>query len=136
MIIKNTISFRDDSARVVKIEQKFCRYIFFNYKNEYDHLMISGLYDELVTKELLIDHKEIDFDPYDNEIYKLILPFQIPFQSYPFEWSYIHWKKAILAYLKINLIALKYGMILKDATPYNFFQKGGKAILFLSLIHI
>ena len=130
MIIKNTISFRDDSARVVKIEQKFCRYIFFNYKNEYDHLMISGLYDELVTKELLIDHKEIDFDPYDNEIYKLILPFQIPFQSYPFEWSYIHWKKAILAYLKINLIALKYGMILKDATPYNFFQKGGKAILF------
>ncbi len=123
-------SFRDPDARVLKTEKGFVRYLFLKYKDQYDHLMQSGLYDELVKAQLLIPHQEIAPDTDDISIYKIILPEQIPFQSYPFEWSFVQWRKAILAFLKINQVAIKYGMILKDATPYNFYLKGGKAILF------
>lgn len=129
MIKKNNISFKDDAARVVNSNNIYYRYIFQDYKLEYDHLMDSGLYLDLLTRGLIIEHKEVFLEPQNFEYYKLILPFQIPFQSYPFEWSYYQWKKAILAYLEINLIALNYGMILKDASPYNFFLNGGNAIL-------
>ncbi len=130
MIETNYISFRDKVARVVKKESFYYRYIFNQYKAEYDHLMQSGLYIELIQKGLLIQHQEIEIDTKDPKIYKLLLPIQIPFQSYPFEWSFIQWKKAISTYLKINNIAIKYGMILKDASPYNFYLQSGKAIMF------
>jgi SAM-dependent methyltransferase len=126
----NNISYRDTAARVVKKESGYYRYIFNEYKTEYDHLMQSGLYQELTQKELLIEHQEIQIDTDDPKVFKLLYPTQIPFQSYPFEWSYTQWRKAILAYLRINHIALKYGMILKDATPYNFYLIGGKTVMF------
>lgn len=124
------ISFKDPDATVVKSEKGFTRYIFLRYQEQYDHLMKSGLYETLIKENLLIPHKEINPDSDDPKIYKQLFPTQIPFQSYPFEWSFTQWRKAALAFLKINQIALKYGMILKDATPYNFYLKGGKAILF------
>ena len=130
IIDPNNISYSDTAARVVKKESCYYRYIFYEYKAEYEHLMQSGLYEELIQKELLIEHKEIQIDTDDPKVYKLLFPTQIPFQSYPFEWSYTQWRKSILAYLKINNIALKYGMILKDATPYNFYLTGGKAVMF------
>jgi len=91
--------------------------------------MRSGLYHELVEKGLMISHEEIGPDSGDHDVYKVIRPEQIPFQSYPFEWSYSQWRKALIAFLGINGIALKYGMILKDATPFNFYITKGKAVL-------
>jgi hypothetical protein len=101
--------------------------------------MQSGLYTALQTKGLIIAHEELnqaerikleqESRPNSDDVYCLLKPIQIAFQSYPFEWSYSQWRKAIIAYLKINQIALKFGMILKDATPYNFYLQGGKAIL-------
>ena len=122
-------SFKDLAARVVKRDGMFYRYLSKSYAKEYQHLMSSGLYDELVNKGLIIEHQELKNHESESE-FTVILPEQIPFQSYPFEWSYSQWRKAALACLHINTIALQYGMILKDATPYNFFLKGGKAILF------
>jgi len=131
MIIEpNNISYRDSAARVVKKESGYYRYIFHEYKAEYDHLIQSGLYEKLTQKGLLIKHQEIQIDTDDPKVYKLIYPAQIPFQSYPFEWSYTQWRKAILAYLRINHISLQYGLILKDATPYNFYLEGDKAVMF------
>jgi SAM-dependent methyltransferase len=101
--------------------------------------MQSGLYTALQTKGLIIAHEELnqaervklegESHPNTDDVSYLLKPSQIEFQSYPFEWSYSQWRKAIIAYLKINQIALKFGMILKDATPYNFYLQGGKAIL-------
>ena len=57
MIIEpNNISYRDTAARVVKTETGYYRYIFHEYKEEYDHLMKSDLYQELTKKRLLIYH--------------------------------------------------------------------------------
>jgi predicted nicotinamide N-methyase len=124
------ISFKDPDACVVKSEKGYSRYIYTRYQEQYNHLMNSGLYEELVKVNLLISHREIEIDSDDPRIYKHILPEQINYQSYPFEWSFTQWRKTALAFLKINTIALKFGMILKDATPYNFYLKGGNAILF------
>jgi len=101
--------------------------------------MHSGLYKELQIKGLMIAHEELNEAEIAklnletksdiNKVYLLLKPVQIAFQSYPFEWSYSQWRKAIITYLKINQIALKFGMILKDATPYNFYLHAGEAIL-------
>ena len=130
MIEQNHISYKDTAARIVLKENGYYRYIFKDYKEEYDHLMNSGLYEELTEKKYLVKHIETVIDSNDPKVYKLLYPFQIPFISYPFEWSFIQWKRATLSYLEINKIALKYGMILKDATPYNFCHLAGKAVLF------
>jgi hypothetical protein len=137
----NTISFRDTAARVVLENGTYYRIIFEEYQAEYDHLIQSGLYKTLTEKGLMIKHEEIDISvPKEgqqfqqsstshNKPYKRLKPYQIPFQSYPFEWSYGQWRKVMYAYLQINQIALAHGMILKDATPYNFYFEGGRAVL-------
>ena len=125
----NYISYKDTAARVVLKEGIYYRYIFNEYKREYDNLMQSGLYEALIAKGYLIPHAELKYEGNEPSIYKQLLPEQIHFQSYPFCWSYSQWRKAIITYLEINKIALSYGMILKDATPFNFFFKEGRAIL-------
>ena len=125
----NYISYKDSAARVVLKEGIYYRYIFNEYKKEYDNLMQSGLYEALKSMGYLISHSELNYEDGDSTIYKQLLPEQIHFQSYPFCWSYTQWRKAIIAYLEISKIALKYGMLLKDATPFNFYFKEGRAIL-------
>jgi SAM-dependent methyltransferase len=123
----NHISYKDTAARVVLEEGIYYRYIFNEYQAEYDHLMQSGLYKTLTEKGLMIAHQEETQESAD--LYKKLKPQQIPFQSYPFEWSYGQWRKVLYVYLQINKIALAHGMILKDATPYNFYFERGKAVL-------
>jgi SAM-dependent methyltransferase len=122
-------SFRDNAARVVERNGIYYRYIFQEYKNEYDHLISSGLYTKLLENNLLISHAEVTRDNELPQVYKVIKPEQISFLSYPFEWSYSQWRKVVLSYIEINLIALNYGMILKDATPYNFYLNKGNGVL-------
>jgi hypothetical protein len=123
----NHISYKDTAARVVLEEGIYYRYIFNEYQAEYDHLIHSGLYKALTEKGLMITHQEVEQS--QSNFYKKLQPQQIPFQSYPFEWSYGQWRKVMYAYLQINQIALAHGMILKDATPYNFYFEGGRAVL-------
>ena len=122
-------SFKDSAARVVEKGGIYYRYIFQEYKKEYDHLILSGLYDELIARSLIISHTEELIDTADSLIYKALKPEQLQFKSYPFEWSYSQWRKVLLAFIDINLIALKHGMLLKDATPYNFYLNKGNALL-------
>lgn len=138
----NNISYKDSAARVVQEEGIFYRYIFDEYQAEYDHLMQSGLYKALIDKNFIISHEEVAYEEVAHEnqqaqqesqpqqkIYKKLLPHQIAFQSYPFEWSYGQWRKVIYVYLQINKIALAHGMLLKDATPFNFYFENGKPVL-------
>jgi len=54
----NHISYKDSAARVVLKEGVYYRYIFNEYKKEYDALMQSGLYEALIAKGYLIAHSE------------------------------------------------------------------------------
>jgi hypothetical protein len=121
MLIKNDkSSFRDPDGFVFRYRGILLRQINLRYKDNYDHLINSGLYDLLVNKELLIPHKAVSKKyAVNNSAYKVIRPKLVPFVSYPYSWSFSQLKDAGLLTLKIQEESLKAGMILKDANAYN-----------------
>jgi hypothetical protein len=94
------------------------------YFSQYDKLMGSGLYAALIKSETLVPHELIDETP----TRKVIQPEQLPFISYPYEWSFSQLKDAALLTLKLHLTALNHGMILKDATAFNVQFLRGKPV--------
>jgi len=98
---------------------------------DYDRLMRTGLYHDLVERNWLISHQEVDNlrDDEQQEIYKIIKPSYVPFISYPYEWSFSQLKDAALRTLDIQMCALKYNMVLKDASAYNIQYNNGAPIL-------
>jgi len=151
-------SFRDPSGALFVSEGVLYRRINQVYKDHYDLLLSSRLYDDLVAAQLLIPHEEVDIivgrsapAPAVNlagvgtpalqqspsleqgldssDIYKIIKPEPIGFISYPYEWCFSQLKQAALATLKIQEMALEHGLSLKDASAYNIQFRNGKPIL-------
>ena len=122
-------SFRDPNGFVFVYEGYVYRAITQKYSTEYMHLMNSGLYAELSGKKLLICHTEVEL-PINTgiELYKTLFPEQIAIITYPYEWCYEQWREVLISFIEINRTALKYGMILQDATPFNFSFHDGKPI--------
>ena len=117
-------SFRDPSGYIYYDNGKVMRKINSCYFEEYNHLMNSGLYEELVKNKLLVSHKEVKKSNKSIEIEVE----KIPYISYPYEWTFNQLKDAALLTLKINKISMKYGMILKDSSAYNVQFLNGKPI--------
>ena len=66
MMIKDSASFRDRSGYVFSWEGKIYRWISPEYLPQYQHLMDSGLYRALVDRRLMIAHKEVVLDGFDD----------------------------------------------------------------------
>ncbi len=127
-------SFRDPSGFLFREDGVLYRQVNRSYAKAYDHLMESGLYDDLIHRGLLIPHKDVS----DNfklipPAYKIIKPEPITFISYPYEWCFSQLKDAALTTLRIQKVAFEYGMSLKDSSAYNIQFYGGKPILIDSL---
>ena len=113
-------SFRDPSGFVFQSAGKLYRQINTSYQSDYELLMGSGLYQQLVDQRMLIPHEEIaDSLVGQPGKFKTILPEFIPFISYPYEWCFEELQDAALVTLNIMKASIDHGMILKDATPYN-----------------
>jgi len=56
-------SFRDPSGFLFRQDGVIYRQVNLGYKDGYDHLMSSGLYQALVDDNLLIPHEEISIEP-------------------------------------------------------------------------
>ena len=127
-------SFRDPSGFLFRYKGTLLRQVNTLYKENYDLLMGSGLYDELVEKGLLIKHEEVKGVLQKKKgIYKVIKPEKIPFISYPYEWCFSQLKDAALLTLKIQKTALEYGMTLKDASAFNIQFHNGQPVFIDSL---
>lgn len=123
-------SFRDPAGHIFTENGTVYRQINKAGKTDYDTLMESGLYDALVRRGLLIGHKEVATPKVSGKDgYKVIRPTQIPFLSYPYEWSFSQLKDAALLTLRVQKLALKHGMVLKDASAYNVQFVGKKPVL-------
>ena len=123
-------SFRDPSGFAFVSDGIVYRQVNESYRTNFDQLMGSGLYEELVNRELLIPHSESCLlSQEDAQKYKILKPEQIPFISYPYEWSFSQLKDAALATLDIQIWPLQHGMILKDASAYNIRFSRGKPLL-------
>jgi hypothetical protein len=125
-------SFKDPNGSVIKLKGEVFRVIKTNYTKEYDHLMNSGLYEELVKNELITDHSEIDDagiqKTFGEEVHRIIKPRLVTI-SYPGEWCFSQLKDAALCTLKIQLLALRFNMVLKDCSAYNIQFSNGKPLL-------
>lgn len=123
-------SFRDPSGFLCHRDGFIYRQVNNIYKENYDHLIGSGLYKALVEAELLVSHEETDIKYAEsNKAYKIIKPELIPFISYPYEWCFSQLKDAAITTLKVQKRALDFGMSLKDCSAYNIQFRRGKPIL-------
>jgi hypothetical protein len=113
----NPGSFRDPDGFTFRHQGELLRQVNESYASHYDKLFSCGLYDELVGHGYLINHEEVDRGPGVCSGWKLIRPEEVPFISYPYEWSFSQLKGAALLTLEIQRLALTRGMTLKDADP-------------------
>jgi hypothetical protein len=119
---QHTSSFRDPAGFVFENGGEIYRQINHAGAEDYEHFMSSGLYQKLVDEKLLVPHKEVSdakkFGTHKKR-YKIIQPELVPLVSYPYEWTFHQLKDAALLTLKVQKLALEYGMILKDSSAYN-----------------
>ena len=78
-------SFRDPSGCVFYRDGELYRQVNRSYKEDYNQLMQSGLYESLVRDGLLIPHHEVDLSMrISDDAYVAIKPEPVPFVSYPY----------------------------------------------------
>lgn len=124
--MKNS-SFRDNSGYMFKFNGEVYRQINKVYQSNYETLMDNGLYEAL--DGLLIRHQEVELDRnIEPNCFKIIKPEQIRYITYPYEWTFSQLKDAALLTLRIQKIAMKYGMSLKDSSAYNIQFVDGKPV--------
>ncbi len=127
-------SFRDPDGFVFVRDGTLYRQVNRTYELNYHKLIGSGLYEELTRRQLLIPHTEAATDPAEPvTAFKVLKPEPVSFVSYPYEWSFAQLKDAALLTLRIQAIALNYGMSLKDSSAYNIQFYQGRPILIDSL---
>ncbi|MEZ5353531.1 MAG: hypothetical protein R2762_12910 [Bryobacteraceae bacterium] len=90
----------------------------------YLRLMSGGLYEDLTTRGLMVTHRE---EQPRGDI-RILVPTQIEFISYPYEWCFSQLRDAALLTLRIQRTALEHGMCLKDASAYNVQFQGSRPI--------
>lgn len=113
-------SFRDYDSILEFDDFFYYRSISENYFKHYDHFIKSGLKEYLLLNNYILPFNEIIANETEFDYCKIKLKTnKIPFISYPYEWSFEQFKEAALFTLKVNAIALEYGMILKDASMFN-----------------
>jgi ribosomal protein L11 methylase PrmA len=113
-------SFRDPSGHLFLRDGVIYRQVNQRYREDYEALMESGLYNALVSADLLVAHEEAQIPPDEpDRAFKIIQPRPVAFVSYPYEWCFGQLQDAALATLEIQRIALEHSMILKDASAYN-----------------
>ena len=122
----STVSFRDPAGFVYRQHGDLRRQVNLVYREHYDRLMSSGLYEELTGAHLLIPHEELEAAACDPGVaYKVIRPEPIEWISYPYEWTFSQLQDAALLTLEIQRRALRRGMTLKDCSAYNVqFHRG------------
>ncbi|MFN2194537.1 MAG: class I SAM-dependent methyltransferase [Anaerolineales bacterium] len=123
-------SFRDPDGFVFVRDGVLYRQINQSGRADYDLLMSSGLYQELIKNRQLVAHTEVDVPAAAPELaYQVIRPEPVAFISYPYEWSFSQLKDAALLTLAVQKTALEHGMILKDASAYNVQFLRGQPVL-------
>src|SRR5690242_5600944 len=121
-------SFRDPAGYVFREDGVFKRAITSRGAHDYDLFTTSGLYRDLVERSLIIPHREDDGPLPDTQLYKVLVPEQIGYISYIYEWSFAQLKDAALLTLEIQKAALRRGMSLKDASAYNIQFRGPEPV--------
>lgn len=127
-------SYRDPSGFIFEKGGILYRQVNKIFKEDFDSFIQSGLYEYLVEKGLLISHQVVPGNLTGSpDHYLTLLPEKIAFISYVYEWSSEMFRDAALLTLQLVKEAVSFGLMLKDATPYNIQWHKGKLIFIDSL---
>lgn len=126
-------SFRDRSARIFIRDGKVFRTLNSESLMVWRRVSAEPFFQQLTAGRQLVETQEISREA----VRDLSLPQQvegvlqherIPFISYPYEWSFSMLREAALLHLRILSDAIRVGLILKDASPYNVQFRGSKPV--------
>lgn len=122
-------SWRDPSGFVFTHEGILYRQVNRVFAADFEQAESSGFFEAMIKQGLLIPHERIDQNLTGTaEWYCTLKPAVVPFISWPYEWSFSMLKDAALLTLSLARKALDYGLVLKDATPYNVQFTGCKPV--------
>jgi hypothetical protein len=92
----------------------------------------SPLWRELQDERRVVATEEAALDVFPDllagEAAGVLRHERVPFVSYPYEWPFSMLKDAALLQLELNRRALRAGLALKDATPYNVQWRGARPV--------
>jgi ribosomal protein L11 methylase PrmA len=122
-------SFRDPSGFVFTRAGVLYRQVNRVFRDEFEAVTASGLYDELAGRRLLIRHETVPVDlAATDDAAAVLRPERVQFISYPYEWSFGQLRDAALLTLEIQERALARGLTLRDASAYNVQFDGGRPV--------
>jgi hypothetical protein len=122
-------SFRDPAGFVIRENDLYKRVVTQYGLADFLAYLNSGLHRDLVAEGLVLDFTEEPTPADELGWERLIVPEQISFISYPYEWTFHQLKDAALLTLKIQELALARGLSLKDASPFNIQFRGSVPVL-------
>ena len=96
-------SFRDPNGRVFEHQGRIYRTISKSAVDDFNAVVESGLYDELIRDGLLVGWSKANKNDFDleDDIAVVIEQEKLPFVSYPYEWSFGALKAAALCHLDV-----------------------------------
>lgn len=90
-------SFRDSAGFVFRDGGELYRQVNPAYSEHYDQLIQSGLYDQLVLRNWMVPHEEVDRSMRNvSPDYRMLHAERLRFISYPYEWCCSQLKEAAL----------------------------------------
>ena len=124
-------SFRDPDGRVFRIGEKVFRSVTGSAARNFARAEEAGVMRKLVDRGQLVDFTDVTEQASQVGIEQadvLLSHPQIPFISYPYEWSFSLHKAAALAHLDLHLELLSEDFTLVDATAYNMQFDGTRPV--------
>lgn len=126
-------SFRDPSGHLVWRDDEIFRVVTRHYEPQFRTATESGLFRLAIDAGLMLEFRAVDARtvvPAVTDVHTIAVlqPDRVPMITYPYEWSFSQLKDAAVATLKLHLMALKHGMLLKDASAYNIQFVRGRAV--------
>lgn len=124
-------SFRDPDGRVFRVGEKVFRSVTGSAARNFARAEEAGVMRKLVDRGQLVDFTDVTEQASKVGIEQadiLLSHPQIPFISYPYEWSFSLHKAAALAHLDLHLELLSEDFTLVDATAYNMQFDGTRPV--------
>jgi hypothetical protein len=111
-------SFRDPASRIVHVGDRVVRLLDERGLSAWVALAGTDFHDEAVGSGALIASEPVDVPPGWESAGAIEHP-RLSMVTYPYEWTFSMLKDAALLQLDLLESALKEGITMKDATPYN-----------------
>jgi hypothetical protein len=126
--IREASSFRDPAGYLFWRNGKIYRCVLEKYRRQFVAAEESGLLKQCTDSGDLLPFTLSDIAAPEPCV-AILEPRQLPFISYPYEWSFDQLQDAALSTLDLHLKALEKGMLLKDASAYNIQFVDGRPVL-------